>query len=119
MSYDIYQHIGRRIREERVRRGWTQEQLADKIEVHTSFIGQLERGLKKPSLVTLKKLADIFGIKAGDLLAEGPPPKAQSLQRGFENLLQGYSLKQQAFLYDVFRRLARQFKKFPPYEPGS
>lgn len=110
---DIYRNIGRRVREERRRRGWTQEQLAEKADSHLSFIGQLERGIKKPSLVTLKKLADAFETKAGSLLDEGSPAKAPSMDRRFGDLLRGYSATQQEFLYKTFRQLARQIKKFP------
>jgi len=110
---DIYQHIGRRVREERRRRGWTQEQLAEKADSHLSFIGQLERGIKKPSLVTLKKLADAFGVKAGALLDEGAPSKAPSMDHRVGDLLRGYSAPQQEFLFRIFRQLARQIKKFP------
>ena len=113
MAEDIYQHIGRRVREERTRRSWTQEQLAEKAETHLSFIGQLERGVKKPSLVTIKKLANAFGVKAGDLLDEGAPEKPISLTEKTANLLRSYSSKQQVALYEVFRQLARQFRKFP------
>lgn len=110
---DIYQHIGRRVREERQRRGWTQELLAERADSHLSFIGQLERGIKKPSLVTLKKLADAFGIKAGALLDEGVVSKTPSVERRVGDLLRGYSASQQEFLFRTFRQLARQIKKFP------
>jgi transcriptional regulator with XRE-family HTH domain len=110
---DIYRHIGRRVREERTQRHWTQEQLAEKAEVHLSFIGQLERGINKPSLATVKKLADAFGIRAGDLFDESPPPQRHLPGKKFEELLHGYSHPQQDFLYKSFRLLARQFRKFP------
>lgn len=110
---NIYQHIGRRVREERRRRGWTQEQLAERADSHLSFVGQLERGIKKPSLVTIKKIADAFGTKAGDLLDEGPPPKSRPMERQVEDLLHGYSVPQQESLLRIFRQLARQLKKFP------
>lgn len=113
MAEDIYRHIGRRVREERVRRGWTQEQLAERAETHLSFIGQLERGIKKPSLVTLKKIANSFGTKAGDLLDEGAPAKGSSTERRFGDLLRGYSAREQESLLKIFRQLARQIKKFP------
>lgn len=109
----IYQHVGRRVREERLKRGWTQEQLAEKTDSHISFVGQLERGIKKPSLVTIKKLADAFGTRAGDLLAEGPPPKTRSLEGRLADVLRGYSTPQQESLIRIFRQLARQIKKFP------
>ena len=110
---DIYTHIGRRVREERIRCRWTQERLAEKIDAHLSFIGQLERGVKKPSLATLKKIADSLGIRAGDLLDEVPPPPRHSTEKKLQDLFQGYSPKQQDFLYKSFRILAREFAKFP------
>lgn len=67
---EIYKNIGRRIREERIKRSWTQEFLAERAGLHLSFVGQVERGLKKPSLRTLKILALVFEIKAGELLDE-------------------------------------------------
>lgn len=114
MSEDIYRQIGRRVREERVQRRWTQEQLAERTETHLSFIGQLERGIKKPSLATLKKIANAFGTKAGDLLDEGKPSsKSHSAEKRLGDLLRGYSGLQQDSLLKIFRQLARQIKKFP------
>lgn len=114
MADDIYRHIGRRVREERVQRRWTQEQLAERIDAHLSFIGQLERGIKKPSLATLKKIANAFGTKAGNLLDEGEPSlKGHSTEKRFGDLLRGYSTREQDSLFKIFRQLARQIKKFP------
>ena len=114
MADNIYRHIGRRVREERVQRGWTQEQLAERADSTLSFVGQLERGIKKPSLLTLKKIADACGIKAGSLLDEGEPSsrKASAAQR-FSDILGGYSPREQESLLKIFRLLARQIKKFP------
>lgn len=109
----IYQHIGRRVREERTRRDWTQERLAEKAEVYFSFIGQLERGVKKPSLATIKRIADALGIRAGELFDEGQPPARYLPEEKLKHLLHGYSRQQQEFLYQSFRLMARQFKKFP------
>lgn len=39
--------IGDRIRAYRNQKGWSQEYLAEKAEVHHTYIGQLERGEKK------------------------------------------------------------------------
>jgi len=112
MEADIYQHIGRRIREERVRRGWTQEQLAERAEMHLSFVGQIERGVKKPSLKTLKRIADVYGIKAGDLLDESPPfSKSYPVAEKLTDLVRDHSPKQQEFLYQTLREISRQVKK--------
>ena len=108
----IYLHIGRRVREERIKRGWTQEFLAERACLHASFIGQLERGLKKPSLKTIKILADIFGIKAGDIFDESPScAKQHPIERKFADLLRDIPLQQQNILYQTIHQLARQTRK--------
>ena len=48
--------------------GLTQEQLADKTNLSTTFIGLLETGRRKPSLKSLQKIASTLGFKAKDLL---------------------------------------------------
>ena len=37
--------IGRNIRKYREKKGWTQEDLAEKVDIHVSYVGQIERGL--------------------------------------------------------------------------
>lgn len=52
-----YKAMGRRVRALRVERGLTQEQLAEYVDVSTSFIGHIERGEKQSSLDTMCRLA--------------------------------------------------------------
>ena len=48
--------------------GLTQEQLAERVDVSTSSIGQIERGEKKPSAETVAALGDSLGVTADYLL---------------------------------------------------
>ena len=64
----IKSEFGRRLRKLREDRGWTQEELADRAGMHFTYIGQIERGVRNPSLVNLYKLAKALGIKGGVLL---------------------------------------------------
>ena len=71
-----YVDLGRRVRKQRKIRGWTQEMLAEKIGVSTSFIGHVERGTRKASLETLVALANTLEISVDYLLPaslEGEP----------------------------------------------
>lgn len=52
----ITQSIGTRIRNYRLLRSMTQEELAEKAEVHHTYIGQVERGEKNLTIVTLEKI---------------------------------------------------------------
>lgn len=50
------------------KRKLTQEALADKADMHFTYIGQIERGVRNPSLINLHKLAKALNVRAGQLL---------------------------------------------------
>jgi DNA-binding XRE family transcriptional regulator len=54
--------IGARIRATRERRGWTQQDLADRTGIRRPNIARLERGASLPNLATLNKIAS--GLEA-------------------------------------------------------
>lgn len=62
--------LGKRIREERIRIGLTQEQLAEYIDVSTTYIGFIERGERSVTLEKLALLAECFHISVDSLLCE-------------------------------------------------
>lgn len=55
----------------RKRRTLLQEELADKAGISRGEVGHLERGRRKPTLRTLRRLADALGIDSSELLAAG------------------------------------------------
>ncbi len=56
-----------RLEEMRVTRGWTQQELADRVEVSRQTIISLERGRYNPSILLAFRLARLFEIKIEDL----------------------------------------------------
>lgn len=64
-----YTDLGRRIRKQRLQMGWTQEMLAERVNVSTSFIGHVERGTRKASLETLVSLANALSVSIDYLLS--------------------------------------------------
>lgn len=64
----LYQKIGRRIYEKRVRLHLTQGQLAEQAGISLSFLGHIERGTRKLSVDTLYRLAIALNCSADDLL---------------------------------------------------
>ncbi len=54
-----YKIIGQRIKEERRKRGWSQERLSEEIDVTTVYISRVERGT---SQINLKRLAQISRV---------------------------------------------------------
>ena len=72
MEKSIYRILGKRIREIREKIGVTQEKLAFKAKISPSFLSHVERGTKKASLETMKRIADALGVPVQNLFY---PPK--------------------------------------------
>lgn len=65
-----YRLLGKRIREERLRLGKTQERLAEEVNISTAYLGQIERGKRSVTLDKLMPLANKLGVSVDFLLAE-------------------------------------------------
>ncbi|MBQ2754120.1 MAG: helix-turn-helix transcriptional regulator [Clostridia bacterium] len=65
MNYEL---LGNNIRKQRKEKKYTLEQLAEKLDVSTTFIGQIERAKGIPSLETLVKIANVLEISTDSLL---------------------------------------------------
>lgn len=63
-----YKAMGKRIREKRLEKGWTQENLAEKIEMSTSYIGEIERGTSIASLAAVVSIARVLGLNLDSLV---------------------------------------------------
>lgn len=62
MAEDIRVRFGRRLRKLREKHGWTQVQFAEKIGLDRSYLADMERGRRNPSLVNIELLAKGFGL---------------------------------------------------------
>jgi transcriptional regulator with XRE-family HTH domain len=69
--------LGARIRALREERGLLQKQVAEKAGLTASKVSQIESGRLTPSLRTLGKLADAFGLSIPELLE--PPARGESV----------------------------------------
>lgn len=64
---DISEVLGVRIRNLRKNRGWSQENLADRSGLHTTYIGQIERGEKSLTVRNLEKIANSLECDFSDI----------------------------------------------------
>ena len=69
MEIDLH-GFGRKVQTIRTERGMTQEQLAELASLSSHYIGNLEQGIKKPSLSTIMRLCAALGTTADDLLED-------------------------------------------------
>lgn len=65
---ELSEAFGKRVREVRLERGLTQEQLAETADVHPTFVSNLERGYSAPTLHTLMAIANALGVRPGELI---------------------------------------------------
>ena len=61
------QMIGTRIKEIRNRKGLTQEQLSEKMEINPKYLSSIERGNENPTLNTLIKLSESLEVDLGEI----------------------------------------------------
>lgn len=61
--------FGARVRTRRVELGLSQEALADRCELHWTYIGQVERGQRNVSLHNILRIAKGLGVDPGELVA--------------------------------------------------
>ncbi len=63
-----YKDLGARVKRLRRELNVTQEQLAEKVGISTSFLGHIERGTRVASLETFVALCNALNVSADDLL---------------------------------------------------
>lgn len=61
-------YVGARVREARLRRGLTQEELAFEARIDLTYVGGIERGRRNPSLLVLVRLAAALAVEPSELL---------------------------------------------------
>ena len=72
MPDDVVRKVGRRIRELRQKKGWSQEKLAEEASLHRTYIGQVERGEKSIGVNRLRRIAMALGVQPSGVLGVEP-----------------------------------------------
>lgn len=62
--------IGKRIRQKRIEHSWSQEELAEKVNLSPVYIGMIERGEKTPKMETFIRIANVLSVTSDDLLQD-------------------------------------------------
>ncbi len=95
--------VRRRIRELRVERGLTQEQLCERAGISVDAVSRIEGGSRVPTLDTIERLARAFGVSPMNFLERASAPKSRTTPhlRRVLALLEGQP--------EEVQRLAEQF----------
>lgn len=65
---DIRQRLGRNLRRLRDEKGWSQEAFAHEAGIHRTYVSDIERGARNPTITVVEKLAKPLGVSSGSLL---------------------------------------------------
>ncbi len=65
---DLKRAFGLRVRELRDARSWSQEEMGEVSDLHWTYIGQVERGERNLTLLSIHKFARAFKIDMSELL---------------------------------------------------
>ena len=68
MSKTTLEKFGKKVREERIKQGLSQEELASKASVHRTYIGMIERAEKNITLENIEKVAKALKLNINELL---------------------------------------------------
>ena len=97
--------IGHRIKEIRESRGYTQEQLAEKLNLSVQHVSVIERGVKSPRLDTFIKIANILEINADYLLKDVLQVSSQLTSNELYDMLGQVPEKEKRRILEVVRVL--------------
>lgn len=67
---DLKAAFGETVRKFRTARGLSQEKLAEHADIHRTYIGDVERGLRNIALVNMNRIASALGVPLSGLISE-------------------------------------------------
>ena len=86
--------IGSRLKELRILKGLTQEELADRAELSKGFISQVERNLTSPSIATLMDILQCLGTSVSEFFSETAEDQVVFGQQDYFKKLDGELLNE-------------------------
>lgn len=97
----IHYEIGNRIRQLRNRKGFSQEKLAELSNLNTSYIGQIERGEKNPSVDTVYSIANALDIDISQLFKNISPSNDNSYAQKIYSIMLNLDEKHSKYLLEL------------------
>ena len=108
-----YSVIGQRIKQARLAKNLTQEDLAEKIDISVAFLSRVERGNSHINLKRLNQLCGLLDVTEGYLLNGASSNSKEYLDREFADLIKNCSPeKQKLILFHELHDLPSLFTPF-------
>ena len=101
-----YSVIGSRIKQARLAKNMTQEDLADQIDISVAFLSRVERGNSHINLKRLNQLCGLLDVTEGYLLNGASSSSQNYLDKEFTDLIKSVSPEKQKLIYNVAKTIA-------------
>lgn len=101
-----YNIIGQRIKQARLAKNMTQEQLSEKIDISVAFLSRVERGNSHINLKRLNQICEILEVSEGYLLNGASSDSTNYLDKEFTELLKKCSPEKQKMIYNVAKTIS-------------
>ncbi len=108
--------FGKKVKEERQKLGYTQEEFSEKIDIGTEFMSRIERGIGVPSFETLIKLSKTLNISLDELINADFDEKSKStnkkddLANQIQHLISDLNDKQKKHIINIIKEAKKLFK---------
>ena len=102
--------LGKRIREARLKKKMTQDQLSEKADISLYYLGEVERGTKTPSLKVLIAIADTLGVSIDSLLRDTVSTGNVYVNNEVTRLLDTLTPKQRACAVEILEAYIKAIK---------
>lgn len=104
-----YKRLGSRIRDERLRLNLTQAQLAEAIDISTTYMGSIERGERSLTLDTLVRLVNRLGVTVDYLLTDSVTDNDANIMEQFKQIMDRQPLERKQMAIHVLRTIFSYF----------
>ncbi len=104
--------IGMNIKNARMKKGLSQEQLAETLDITNTHISYLETDTKYPSLDMLIKIANALDVSADDLLVGELTHTSSPVGRELHAILQDCNHDEREMLIQILKFIKKLFRKY-------
>lgn len=93
--------LGKRLRQIRIQKGYTQQVLAQQADIGVVYLGEIERGLKMPSLNVFIKIVETLDVSADYVLRDELSSGSSYICNEITEKLESLSPKQRKMIVDI------------------
>ena len=101
-----YSIIGQRIKQARLAKNYTQDELSEKLDVSIAFLSRVERGSSHINLNRLHQLCNLLDVSEGYILNGASSDSENYLTQEFNDLIKSCTADKQRLIYKVAKIIA-------------